>query len=477
MRKWLLIIILASILLGACASPAPQVAEERYYHFVDPRFREIYIFLHWEGESILRGEVSSLCKNTATGIEKQYFENGILVYDPKASQFYLESLDIESIPEYVVPLQNEPSNARKIDGYLILEDFASLYDEYGERWLGKPATSTLWNSKLRRFEQYFENIAMFRFENDPPGVVHFMSYGRRKYTAHDCQEGSITTHSDEIPTLTPNFGLARIAETRLGYAFIGQVVLSEYQAEDGKREVIFENVVAYADPDSPIGVSLRPLARLLDVPTDSLESPREGMSFRAIEDGKGYNIPDYFNNFIHLHSGHELSGEPITRLQDMGDGVWQQCFANYCLKYDSHASSQTQVSLLPLGIDYKATIYSPAPTPTSPPTPVPTQVPSIELGIWVLHDKISTSQSQIFGACAFEGDKLLQDYVADLRVFISSDEKSYPFSAPNESGCTYLTLPPIVESNGTTIEYQVCITTSWGKTLCEEESFLIWENP
>ncbi len=486
-RKWLLILILALFLLAACTEPTTQEIVVDYS--IAPRFREVYQGIEWNEKPILGEVISPLKHVSGSDIEKQYFENGVLVYNPEESpRFYLEVLDMESVPGDAEPLQDEHPPAYQVDGYLILDEFASLYAEHGKRWLGKPTSSTLWNPRLRRFEQYFENFGAYSFKGDSPGVAHFIPYGIQKCADTKCQEDAvIAIPPAKPPTSTPFSELARIAEDRLGYAFAGQVVFGEYQAEDGKRELIFENVVVYADPDSPIGISLRPIARLLGIPTDPLESPIGGMNFRAIEDEKGYNIPGYFDSFINLHSGYELAGEPVTRLQDMGDGVRRQCFTNYCLQYDPYASSQEQVSLLPLGIDYKAIIIaqSPTPIPTSlpapalPPTPTlaPTQVPPLELGIWVLHYEISSSQSQIFGACAFVGNKPLQNYVADLSVTISSDEKNYHFPASDEGGCTFLTIAPIEKSNGTLIEYQVCITAPWGKLLCEEDSFHIWGNP
>ncbi|MBS1248583.1 MAG: hypothetical protein MAG431_00135 [Chloroflexi bacterium] len=462
------------------------------YSDVTPRFREAYGILQWEGEYILGESVSSLCKTPDTEVERQYFENGVLVYNPYVSpHYYLDTLDNNLIPGHVVPLKNVPTSARLVGDWILLNEFVSLYEEHGERWLGEPTTSTLWNPQLERYEQYFENMAAFRYEGDPPDRVRFLPAGEMKYSLTGCGEVGLENPLVS-PPVDPSYSgeldsnLAKVAESRLGSSFVGLQLTGDFWADDGKKELIYENVAIYADESSPMGISLRPLPVILGYPTDSLETPQEGMYFRAISGEQGYNIPGYFNSFISLHSGHELAGEPISRLQDLGNSITQQCFENYCLRYDPKLSPREQVSLLPLGIEYKGSVDTSgsSPSSTSPssstssapsPTPLPTQTPALEMFIWVLYSQITSVQSQMFGVCVQAGDDALYEYSA--RLLFPSDGNNFSFPSPDDKGCAYVKLPPIEKSNGTLIEYQVCITSSWGERLCANDNFLIWGNP
>ena len=493
-RKVLLILIVT--LLSACAHPAEQSSStEGYYDFsIDKQFRGIHRDLLWNGRPIFGEVVSQVCYIPGmipkTYIEKQYFNNGVLVNSPQyPSQFYAEPLGRENKPEYSEPISDESLNMRQIGRYLLLEEFASMYEEVGEYWIGRPIANTSWNSEKSRFEQYFENFAVYRNQYGSSNDIYFMALGVQSFAGIDCVTAPENFSMDGgLPTIIPGSSVLRsIATNRLAYDFLGADISDEYQGKDGKQEMVFEKVVVYADPESPIGLSLRPVALWVGITPDPLEVPREGMNFRTIEGGEGYNIPDYFDSFIHFYSGFELSGEPITRLQDMGDGLKQQCFTNYCLQYDPQASYQAQVTLLPLGEDYyedkESTALTSLPnspplaTPDPTPTPLPTKTPSVELKIWVMNDNIPSSQSQIFGVGAFIGKVAFQDFSADLKVALpSGGQMHYPFPMP-EDGYALLAIEPIEAINGATIEYEICVTTPWGEKTCAKENYNIWGNP
>ena len=272
------------------------------------------------------------------------------------------------------------------------------------------------------------------------------------------------------PTLNIHNELAQIAESQLGSFFLGQLVSIQDIDNDNIQEVIFENVIITSNPNNKIGFSLKPLTKLLEITPSPLESPRENMVFRSIKEGKGHNIPHYFHTFIHHHLGYDISGEPITHLLDMGNGTKQQCFTNYCLRYDPQASPNEQVALLPLGKGYHESRDQELTEKT-----LPGQTSKLELGVWVNQKRIPSSKPQAFGVCAHLGNDPLQDYSASLSI--SSQKISHRFPPPDKGGCTYLSIAPIQESNGTEITYQVCIKTSWGERCCEEDKFLIWDNP
>lgn len=203
LEVWLAIFLLSLMLFASCTDEQEPVIN---YH-VDPRFREIYNPLVWDGTSILGKPISSLIHILGSDIEKQYFENGVLVYNPEVSpRFYLEALDLitnsecSSVPaEYL-----SESDVQYVNGYILSKNFSAIYNEFGARWLGKPTTNTCWSPEKRRLEQHFENIGLYQFEDDAPDVVRFIPYGVQKCANVDCQSGlDNTTHQNSPPPVVP----------------------------------------------------------------------------------------------------------------------------------------------------------------------------------------------------------------------------------------------------------------------------------
>jgi hypothetical protein len=468
----ILVIILLAGLISACSGLDRSSAG---YYLVNPRFSDLYERLR--GEEVLGPPISTTKYLSGSNLEKQYFEGVVMVFDPDNSpRYYLEPVGIDAgFSDLPNNLPDNPG-VRYLNGFIIPPDFAQFYDQMGgERWVGLPLTRARLNPEKNRIEQYFENMGFFRFEDDPPGEVYLMPYGLWK-CAGECSQypgiqnaGISTSVLDEIES---PFGEA-IA--RFGTSFTGKKISGAFHAEDGNIEQIFQNVVLYQDQSSPLGVSLRPVSSLLEHSGEMYQSkddPIEGY-FKEIENGFGYFIPGFFMEFIDRYFGFEISGEPISALEDIREGVSQQCFENYCLLYDAKASGSQQVRILPLGQKYKEAFYK----DTQAPSKEPEAVRQIQLDIWEQLPQITSRENQQIGACIHEAGHPLVNAEAVVQVHTQDHgTSSYTFAPTDSGGCSFLMLDPIQAPNGTTIDYEVCFQGLGSQNYCQKDSFLIWGN-
>jgi len=468
----LILIILVVGILSACTGNADN---QSAYYLVDPRFSELYDRL--QGDEILGPPISNKKYVAGSNLEKQYFEGAVLVYDPDNSpRYYLDPVGIDAgfsdLPN------NDPENpaVRYINGYIIPPEFSRFFDEMGgERWVGLPLTRARLNPEKNTIEQYFETMGFFRFEDDPPGAVHLMPYGLWK-CAGECAKypglenaGIRRSSSEEIQS---PFGEAI---SRFGTQFTGDALSTAFRAGDGNIEQIFHNVVLYEDSTNPLGVSLRPVSALLDLDHDSYQVYQKDSTeyFREVEPGNGFYIPVYFMDFIDRYFGFEISGEPISRYEEIREGVTQQCFVNYCLLHDALAELGQQVRVKPLGQKYKDSFYQ----TTKKPAIETRSQRDIQLDIWEQSPQLSSQENQQIGACIHESGSPLENAQAMLTVTTENQGViTYLFSPTDSGGCSFLELDPIQAQNGTTIDYQVCFQGIGGQEYCKKDSYLIWGN-
>ena len=464
-------IILIILSIAACSM---EKAGQGAYYAVDPRFQELYQQL--DGEDVLGQPISNKKFVAGSNIEKQYFEAAVMVYNPETSpKFYLEPVGLEAGFSDLPNADPENPNVKYVNGYIIPMEFAKLYEQLGgARWVGLPLTRARKNPEKGIIEQYFENMGFFRFEDDPPGVVRLLPYGLWR-CAGECSR---------YPTLE-NAGLLRSTDVttspfaevinRLGTNFTGKSLTDAYRAQDERLEQIFTNVVIYEDDDSPLGISLRPIAEQVGIEGDPLEErgTKTDMYFREIKDGKGFYIPSYFVDFISQYSGFALSGEPINQLREIREGVFRQCFQNYCLRYDSAAEEEEQVSLVPLGQRYKDQVYH----DRAVTTPEVQGKRDFTLDVWEQSTQVSSSERQQIGACIHEGETPLRDIQVEMTLRIPQrGTRRFQLPATDAGGCSFYELEPIQAQNGTAVDYQVCFKGLNEGQQCKQDSFLIWGN-
>jgi hypothetical protein len=106
-------------------------------------------------------------------------------------------------------------------------------------------------------------------------------------------------------------------------------------------------------------ISLRPIAELVGIvqqpPVPQRDDPL--MVFYPVEGNLGYHVPLFFDAMVKQIGGVEVTGKPIMEVQSIGEGKFRQCFTNLCLIFDTRSSQGEQLTLEPIGKEYKARFY------------------------------------------------------------------------------------------------------------------------
>jgi hypothetical protein len=462
------LLILASLLFAACSIEEPGTR-------VDNRFVETYYQLRWKDKNILGEPISVVMVDNETGLERQVFHNGVLAYDPRSARFYLEPVG-KHLTEYE-ETKKLPDSAfkskRRIGGVRTIQEFAAAYQAIGgQRWVGKPI-SEVYEAEAGMIRQDFEGLSFYRFESDPAGVVRFYPYGYLyNYDLEELDQKKYTIVEGELPeTSTPEqptpATIEAIALEHLTRSFLGSSLSKAYPGEDGRKEIVFDNVVVYEDPESPLGISLRAIGRYYYTSRPIPRADQEGMVFRVVRGNKGYLVPTYFHQFIRSHGGYELAGYPISDVLELEKGITNQCFENYCLQYVPDAPPEAQVSVIPLGKEYHKF-----------PFPTPTNTGYFEIGVWHFSQVVNPTDRQQIGVCGSMDGKPLTNFQATLYVNLPDQTQvAHDLPAPDQGGCVYYLLDPVQGNQGEEVSYRVCARTKEGNEICETDAFTIWGNP
>lgn len=470
---WTLGILLPPVLLSACGAGNDELtggARPQAAYIVEPVFAEFYDFLG--GEERLGLPLSPL--HFEGQIQTQYFEAAQLVYDPSAapSERYSlaplgEQMDVRDEP---LPNPGLP-NVLFVEGYIVYEGFASLYQEMGgQRYVGKPLTGVRYIESQNRVEQYFENLGFYINLDGPSKGVQLMAYGQLA-CAQAC--GSPSSPAAIIQIDLP-YGEPFISTvSALGDALVGQRIAGPYKTADGSLEVIYENMVLFTQQADSRQATPRPILALLgvspDAPVPRLENPN--VMFYAIEGQLGFNVPLVFADYIAQHGGFEIFGAPISEVKASEDGTSSQCYANLCLRYERTALGG-EVQPMAMGLEYKRRFYDqPAPQ-------VLDENLKIQIQVWEDHSQINSSREQVIHASLFSGNQLLEGLQPYLLLTLPNGGVNlYQFPPTDSTGHTQLTIPPVLGQNGTLVPYQVCLEGLQVQKTCATESYLIWGNP
>ncbi len=516
MRNFSFILLLAILaaLLVSCNSleggEPPVIPVLVDYPPVDPLFREYYDQLG--GVDVLGPAISE--RFPYEGLDCQFTSAGLMVHDPQGAdlqRFWLApiGLQMEIIEPPVAPPKNQ--NEKYIDGHVIYEKFLPLYERIGGGLVaGKPLTELHFNPTKRRYEQYFENIGFYIMEQDAAGKVRLLSYGAW-YCPNDCTKMPAEEPGEVVlsHSTSPEFA---IAVSRLGPTFTGFPISDEYLTPDGYREQVFENVVLVADPDQPGGVILRAVPERLGYLPESPIEPRDlnGMIFYPTRgDGKGYHIPEIFNEYIAQHGGQEIFGQPIDQYRPIKDNVFRQCYQNACLEEHTNVESSLRVRPSPLGYPYRVlrvepvypeaisqngdsaqaesqpgggdqesiTSFRPSsdlPEGVAPPTPVP----QLSIQVWETYSMVAPDQYQELSVTVYQNDAPLSGIAPDLYLTLPDRTvRPYRMAVTGNDGYSRLVVEPVDAKSGTIIPYEVCVYLVEEQKLCVKESYLIWQVP
>ena len=458
-RKLLYIIILFALILGLTGcdnSPEPTNSS------VDPVFREFYELLG--GKEVI-GPVISI-KYEENNKKLQFTTAALMVFDPKApesSRFQLAPLGNAMNVSEAPTAQNS---------YEIYPGFLPLFRRLGgTRYTGLPLTSVKADPENHRVVQYFENIGFYQLTTDAPDESHLLHYGVWK-CAYACNYES-PQESIVMPPSTPGHGISNVVDL-LDFGLTGIPLSEIYVSSEGQEEQIFENVIIYANPASPGGITLRPLPLLLGIPPDEPIAAGGGDGkFIAIEGNEGFYVPYYFDEYIESNNGYEFIGFPITYYNQISDDLSRQCYENICLEYHPNENDDLKIRPMPLGRQYKQQMDN-----NSSQGNGTNSFNAVTLTVWEQDPVITSSEPQEIHAMVLDNGDPLKNI--DLVLVITKpngDLETFNFPPTGTDGQASLEVGALNASNGTLIVYQVCVDNVEDRPDCISDDYLIWGNP
>lgn len=439
-------------------------------YVVDPQFEEFYQRLG--GTETLGPAITPLYWEEF--VKKQYVEAGLMVFDPLA------------VPNYsLAPLGQElgyselgEDSANSPEGYSpysVYEGFLTLYIQLGgEEVVGKPLSDVQFDAQKKRLEQPFENLGFFQLIEDDNTNVQLLAYGSIAcdYNCpYSAPESAIIERESNLPE--PFLSAVKY----LGQPFAGNVLAGPHTAEDGNTEVIFENLVLYTDPNNPAKVVTRPIVEFIGftphAPVDRLET--DLVIFFIVEGNLGYNIPLIFSEFLAEHGGLSIAGYPISELFKLEENVFRQCFTNLCLDYYQLREDSQKVVVSPLGSIYKAYTVR---TDSDPRIMLVPEAPTeLQLRIWEENAFITSQDQQVVYVSVYQDGVPVMGVEPMLTLTLPQGGQSvFRFPATDINGTTYITIPPVLATNGTLVFYDICVEHGQSGIACENDNFLIWGN-
>ena len=458
------------LILTACSGwrgeEAPPAAEG---YPVDPVFREFYELLG--GEPVL-GPVISPVFQTG-GLQYQYTVAVLMEYDPQAlesDRFRLSPLGLDMGLQDLPAPPPERQDVLYLNGHVVFEDFVALYDRLGGlSYAGKPLTEVRHNLEKRRFEQYFENVGFYRLEDAPGEQASLLAYGAWK-CGLSCRHAPPSASIVTLPSLSAAPFIQNV--NRLGSDFTGFALTVPYLSQEGAMEQVFENLVMVVNLDRPGLVSYRPLPLHLGILPETMETPAEkpGFTFFEINPRQGYQIPDHFLEYISSHGGLEVSGIPIGRLADLGNGIFRQCFTNLCLEERQDRPERQRIHPAPLGYSYREVFYSLA-------AGEPAEPQQVRIELWESQPPAAEHSAQELGVTLSANGNPLTNLTPILTFDLPGGvSRVVTLPATDQEGRSRLILESFPARDGSLIPYQICVTSRVQQAYCVRDSFVVWNS-
>ena len=463
--------LLIIVFLSGCQSSADASSPGTFT--IDPVFLDFYS--GFGGVSILGPATSPLFERE--GITYQYVVSGLMVYDPNLialARFHFSPIATTewNINGLVEPVPSD-SSIPYVNGHRIWEEVWSFYNRYGPDILGLPVTSVKANNEKQRYEQYFEGVGFYRNYSDPPGQIQLLPYGT--WMCGDNCEFRDTDVNPPLASYVRDFSETEqifLQESeRIGYEFTGAPLTAPNIGSDGNFEMVFENVILYLNPSTNNQINLRPLPSWLGIQTEqpTNETKADWLSFYAIGEGLGYNVPIIFSDYINNHGSFAFSGSPITEYSLLSDGGYTQCFANICLEYHATAPEVLRIRPHALGAVFQIDGTNSTVQDTS-------YAEALQINVWEQYPLITSGQSQVINIEVFQNDAPVNGI--ELSLVVKQPDgitKTYKVNATGEEGKTSIELDPINGPNGAIVQYQVCVLGAVTPQVCFSRSYTIWE--
>jgi hypothetical protein len=467
-------IVLLVILLNACEAGLSSTNPDIYS--VHPKLSQQYDEIG--GLSTLGPTISeSITK--PDGKIQQYFQAGVLEYDPEQHKTKLVPIGLEFVSRENPNTQASAANGRIVDGYVIPNEFLALYDRIGPENVGQPLTNLHINTEYERYEQYFENLGFFITKKDP-SKVHLLPYGNWYKSNQGLTPEPPMAIPDSKYVSRAAFVMQTIAD-RLGDDLTGGQLTAVFIDLNGNAVQLYNNVGMAVIPDSPAQVQWLLLPQLLDIQPTSLVARRDGPFYfwmpEGNQDGKGHNVPNLFWDFIIKNGGLVVSGAPITEIFYPSNDVSliRQCFEHLCMDYDRKAPKSIQIHPAPLGFQYYQLYLAISPSPTQESSA--TSTAELVLQAWETYPRITSKQSQEISFYITKNGVPMADVQLTLEVQMPDGSfMTYLIPPSDSNGQTAQVLRPIDAPNNTIIPYKVCVAHN-STHFCIEETFWIMDNP
>jgi hypothetical protein len=481
----LLIVALAScaLIVNAWIGEAPRITSKPDAYPINPLFSPLMERL--KGLPVSEG-ITPI--KEIEGVTYQILMHYVVGFDPGrpvVQQLFIYPIGrqwkLDPLPSSLIPVnQTERQDALFINGIRVWDLLIAYFGNgnYGEDLIGAPITPLVYNQEKDRYEQYFEKMGFFQLRGDPSETVYLMPYGAWWFS-EDSKTAKAKVAMDNLPTaLSLPLAEKNLLEfaNRLGLDFTGQPVTGAYIADDGKFEMVFENIVMVLDPSSPTLPRLRNVSVLLGTQPQELQarSDTTGITFFQRENNLGYNVFSVFYEYVRLHNDLEFSGAPISHSY-MVESYYLQCFENYCLELRENPASpgNYNISVLALGQRYLEEIRRPKLTPT--PTVQP--MPSGKIRIWPWVNSADVTQSQVpeIGAGVFDKGVPMANMEVYVTVYLpNGEERVYMMPLTDINGMTQVALADLEAENGSILSYDVCLTGLFPTDVCTSSGFYYW---
>jgi len=457
MSRIVLVVFIFALLLGLVSCDEPT----RTTIVVDPTFREFYELLG--DQEILGPPISVMYEQN--GRYFQFTTTVLMVFDPYApesSRLHLASLGNE------LRVAEQALQPDSPDGPEIYTGFLPLFRELGgTRYTGRPLTGIQPDPENKRIVQYFENVGFYQLETDPPDVAHLLDYGVWK-CAKAC--GYKSPSESAVEQASAKVGEISLAIARLDPVLTGFPLSDAYVNNDGQEEQIFENVVIFSDHNSPGGIALQPLPKLLGIPADTpITAGQEEGKFIAVDGSHGFNVPYHFDDFISRNSGYDFIGKPISNYKRINDGLYRQCFENLCLDYRPDEIENLQIRPMSLGRRYNQQHVDTGGT---------NSFEAVTLTVWERYPVIASSEVQEIQVLVLDNGNPLKNIDLVMTVTMpNGSQRTYNFPPTGRDGQARSEVEPISAPNGTLIVYEVCVDNTDEAPDCVVDDYLIWGNP
>jgi len=259
----------------------------------------------------------------------------------------------------VSPLATDGSQYFSSTGHMLYAGFSQAYEELGgEMVAGAPISEVKFRDG--RILQYFENLGLYREENDAPSEVRLLALGLA--SRPDRRASMVADVKLVLPPeiLLRPFGV--FLDRYGGESLFGPPLTEPFFTPSGTVEQIYQRAAFYSSVRDSGTVLMRPLGESLgpaDAPVSITNDP-DGLYFQET----GHNVRWAFAEFYRSNHGEEILGFPLEESHIEG-GQLVQRFQYAILTYHYDLPVHLAVQFAPLGVAYLESIDVGVVPPTS----------------------------------------------------------------------------------------------------------------